>query len=413
MTDFIIQVEDLSKRYQIEKSRAGSIKETAEQWWERIKNPKKKSVAKENSFWALKDVSFSIQAGEVVGVIGRNGAGKSTLLKVLSKITEPTAGRAVMRGRVASLLEVGTGFHPDLTGRENVYLNGAILGLRKWEINRKFEEIVNFSEVKKFIDSPVKHYSSGMYMRLAFAVAAHLDPEILLIDEVLAVGDIEFQRKCLEKMNTVAKQGRTVIFVSHNMVAVSQICKRVIWLEKGSIKQQGAAEDVVPQYTSDPLMEEAFTLTKENGQVEALSWKVKGANPKDPFSLKTNSDIVFEIMLNINEDIQKPAYGISITNNQGVLLTSLNTVEQGIDSRPLFKGENKLKIALKNPPYLPGRYFADFWVMSPQGHMYLYSERQIRFEIGQSPLYGTQQVDHRWGCIYTQIEFEVKDSGNV
>ena len=199
-------------------------------------------------FWALNDVSFDVLPGQVVGIVGRNGAGKSTLLKVLSRITEPTRGRIELRGRIASLLEVGTGFHPELTGRENVYLNGTILGMRKREIDRKFDEIVDFSEVAQFIDTPVKRYSSGMYVRLAFAVAAHLDPEILVVDEVLAVGDAEFQRKCLGKMNDVAQQGRTVLFVSHNMAAVRGLCTRAILLRQGNVALDGETDRVISAY---------------------------------------------------------------------------------------------------------------------------------------------------------------------
>ena len=199
-------------------------------------------------FWALRDVSFEVAPGEVVGIIGRNGAGKSTLLKILSRITEPTTGRVTLDGRVASLLEVGTGFHPELTGRENIFLNGAILGMTRAEIRRKFDEIVAFAEVERFLDTPVKRYSSGMYVRLAFAVAAHLEPEILVVDEVLAVGDAEFQKKCLGKMHEVSRGGRTVLFVSHNMAAVQALCSRAIWLERGEVAASGPASAVVAQY---------------------------------------------------------------------------------------------------------------------------------------------------------------------
>src|SRR5438876_5014189 len=197
-------------------------------------------------FWALKNVSFEVKKGEVLGIIGRNGAGKSTLLKILSRITEPTEGQVVLRGRVASLLEVGTGFHPELTGRENIFLNGAILGMTQREIRKKFDEIVAFAEVERFLDTPVKRYSSGMYVRLAFAVAAHLEPEILVVDEVLAVGDAEFQRKCLGKMDEVSRrEGRTVLFVSHNMGVITSLCPRAIWLEEGSIREDGDSRKVV------------------------------------------------------------------------------------------------------------------------------------------------------------------------
>src|SRR6202007_3304656 len=203
-------------------------------------------------FWALKDVGFELARGEVLGIIGRNGAGKSTLLKILSRITEPTQGRVTLRGRVASLLEVGTGFHPELTGRENIYLNGAVLGMTRAEISKKFDEIVAFAGVEKFLDTPVKRFSSGMYVRLAFAVAAHLEPEILVVDEVLAVGDAEFQRKCLGKMDDVARhEGRTVVFVSHNLGVIARMCPTIIWLDRGSIREQVAAREVIAEYLSN------------------------------------------------------------------------------------------------------------------------------------------------------------------
>jgi lipopolysaccharide transport system ATP-binding protein len=219
-------------------------------------------AAQDNQFWALQDISFKVARGEVVGVIGRNGAGKSTLLKILSRITEPTTGKALLRGRVASMLEVGTGFHPELTGRENIYLNGAVIGMKREEIKRKFDEIVAFSEVEKFVDTPVKHYSSGMYLRLAFAVSAHLEHEILLIDEVLAVGDAEFQKKCIGKIGDVAKAGRTILFVSHNMGAVENLCKTSLVLDAGRLAYYGDTKDAIAQYLSrSASLEEQQKLT--------------------------------------------------------------------------------------------------------------------------------------------------------
>lgn len=272
MTDWAINVQRLSKQYRIGRLLNGysTLRETLTdslirplRW---AGNLMDRRADKDDDFqetvWALKDVSFHIKSGEVVGIIGRNGAGKSTLLKILSQITEPSDGVADIEGRVASLLEVGTGFHPELTGRENLYLNGAILGMTRAEIERKFHEIVAFAGVEKFIDTPVKHYSSGMCVRLAFAVAAHLEPEILIIDEVLAVGDAVFQKKCLWKMEGVAKQGRTVLFVSHNMLAVQSLCHRVIWLHDGRIVQDGHPAEVISQYlkmSASALTEQVWT----------------------------------------------------------------------------------------------------------------------------------------------------------
>ena len=246
----IIEVRNLSKSYRLGRIGFTSLRSEIERWWDRLRG--RAAPASEGEFWALRDVSFDITPGEVTGIIGRNGAGKSTLLKILSEITEPTSGEVRIRGHVASLLEVGTGFHPELSGRENIYLNGATLGMKRAEIRRKFDEIVAFAEVEKFLDTPVKRYSSGMYVRLAFAVAAHLEPEILLVDEVLAVGDHAFQQKCLGKMQDVARQeGRTVLFVSHNMAAVSRLCQRAILLEHGRVTANGPAATVVGQHLAD------------------------------------------------------------------------------------------------------------------------------------------------------------------
>jgi lipopolysaccharide transport system ATP-binding protein len=247
-----IEVENLSKRYRLGQFNARTMREEVEQFFARFRNKRGGANPSRTSseFWALKDASFSVQPGEVVGIIGRNGAGKSTLLKILSRVTEPTSGVAYIRGRVASLLEVGTGFHPELTGRENVYLNGAILGMTRAEIRRKFDEIVDFSGVEKFIDTPVKRFSSGMYVRLAFAVAAHLESEILLVDEVLAVGDSGFQKKCLGKMNQVASSGRTVLFVSHNMTTIQALCGRAILVGNGQVDLVGPTGDVIDLYLS-------------------------------------------------------------------------------------------------------------------------------------------------------------------
>jgi lipopolysaccharide transport system ATP-binding protein len=247
----------LSKRYRIEatKYRHDTLRDQLVDGLKSVFRRDGQPSASANTIWALKDVSFEVKRGEVLGLVGRNGAGKSTLLKVLSRITEPTVGRAELYGRVGSLLEVGTGFDRELTGRENIYLSGAILGMRKAEIDRKFDEIVAFSEVEKFIDTPVKRYSSGMYVRLAFAVAAHLEPEILLVDEVLAVGDAAFQKKCLGKMGSVTKDGRTVLFVSHNMAAVSRLCERALWMDQGQVRHLSSPEKVVAEYLASTARE--------------------------------------------------------------------------------------------------------------------------------------------------------------
>jgi lipopolysaccharide transport system ATP-binding protein len=300
----IIKAENISKQYRIgtqEKSYqtlrdalTGTFKNPLRQWRGRL--------GRNETIWALKDINFEVQPGEVIGIIGKNGAGKSTLLKILSRITEPTTGRIDLYGRVGSLLEVGTGFHPELTGRENVFLNGAILGMKRVEILSKFDEIVAFSGVEKFLDTPVKHYSSGMYTRLAFAVAAHLDPEILIVDEVLAVGDVSFQKKCLGKMGEVANKGRTVLFVSHNMVAVQSLCSRIIWLQQGAVLEEGQTGAVISKY-----LRTSFSVRCEqtwddmnnapgNDQVRIRRASIRPADgtPSDPIDVKTPIVVEFE-----------------------------------------------------------------------------------------------------------------------
>src|SRR5688572_3024387 len=250
MSDTAIRVQGLGKQYHIgQAARAGydTLRESIMSWVP-MRRARRDRRVDDRTIWALKDVNFEVRRGEVVGIIGRNGAGKSTLLKILSRITEPTTGSVDLFGRVGSLLEVGTGFHPELSGRENIFLNGAILGMQRMEITRKFDEIVDFAEVEQFMDMPVKHYSSGMYLRLAFAVAAHLEPEILLVDEVLAVGDAAFQKKCLGKIGEVAGAGRTVLFVSHNMAAITSLCTRVVYLDKGLFSADGSANEIVQLY---------------------------------------------------------------------------------------------------------------------------------------------------------------------
>src|SRR5471032_1743209 len=258
MSETAIKVENLSKLYRIshlaaQRTVRDAVHHGARLVWRRLRWNSKPTC---EEFWALRDLNFELKRGEVVGIIGRNGAGKSTLLKVLSRITEPTTGRITLRGRIASLLEVGTGFHPELTGRDNIYLNGAILGMKHAEISRKFDEIVAFAEVEDFIDTPVKRYSSGMHLRLAFAVAAHLEPEILLVDEVLSVGDAAFQKKCLGKMGDVARQGRTVLVVSHNMASILSLCQRAVLLKYGTVDRMGPVQEIVHAYLESSKPEE-------------------------------------------------------------------------------------------------------------------------------------------------------------
>jgi len=306
MSDIAIRAENLSKEYTVAtaKIRHDTLYDQLAYGLESIFRRNDRAERSENTFLALHDVSFEIKEGEIVGIIGKNGAGKSTLLKVLSRITTPTSGRADIFGRIGSLLEVGTGFHPELSGRENIYLNGAVIGMKKEEIRRHFDSIVDFAEIGQFLDTPVKRYSSGMYVRLAFAVAAHLEPEILLIDEVLAVGDMAFQKKCLGKIGSVAKGGRTVIFISHNMTAVRSLCDRVLWVSGGKIIEDGPASEVVANYlaTSESatnMSEEVWDDANEapgNNTVRLRRIRVRcqDGNPLDPLTMRTPFQVEVE-----------------------------------------------------------------------------------------------------------------------
>jgi lipopolysaccharide transport system ATP-binding protein len=328
MSDTAIRVTNLSKRYRIglHKVRYRTLRESITEKFSRIS--RREQIEKEY-FWALKDIDFEVKKGESLGIIGRNGAGKSTLLKVLSRITKPTKGRAVLDGRVGSLLEVGTGFHPELTGRENIYLNGAILGMMRSEIERKFDEIVDFSGIEKFLETPVKRYSSGMYVRLAFAVAAHLEPEILMVDEVLAVGDAEFQKKCLGKMGEVTSQGRTVLFVSHNLLAVENLCRKALLLDNGKMVEIGDANTVIETYlsSSSSLLADVDLLAnikdrKGDGTIRLTSFSVEGPDGKRPERIRSGSDVkfVFGFTKNGNKEIRNIDIGFSVHSEMNELL---------------------------------------------------------------------------------------------
>jgi lipopolysaccharide transport system ATP-binding protein len=423
----MIEVRNLSKLYQLGGLGLSTLREAVQHWWSRWRGrngstPSAGAVPvaasrtgdTPNSFWALRDVSFDVQPGEVVGILGRNGAGKSTLLKLLSRITDPTSGRAVLRGRVASLLEVGTGFHPDLTGRENVFLNGAILGMKHAEITAHFDEIVDFAEIAQFIDTPVKRYSSGMYMRLAFAVAAYLEAEVLLVDEVLAVGDAAFQKKCMSKMDGMAKTGRTVLFVSHNLVAMEQLCHRCVYIADGRVREVGPAKDVIARYQQDFLANTDSTLQpdklRSDGRVTLNSYHVtNGKGQTHPLPV-TQETVEFHIRMTVHEAIAHPACGISVWNRQGVVMLSVTSADQGIELPLLPEGEVEVVVRLRDVPFTPGKYTASFWVMSPQWHIYAVAEAAISFEIGQGGLYGTREIDHRWGCVYVPIDYSWEPS---
>lgn len=306
---------------------------------------------RQESFWALKDVSLEVREGEVLGLIGRNGSGKTTLLKILSRITRPSEGSAVIHGRVGSLLEVGTGFHPELTGRENTYLSGAILGMGKQEINRKFDEIVSFAELEQFIDTPVKHYSSGMYVRLAFAVAAHLEPEILLVDEVLAVGDIRFQKKCLGKMGDVARGGRTIILVSHQLTQIRRLCQRAVWLDGGMVRQIGATPELVSAYEADMTASGADEVRPIEGACQFLRWRLIGENLTSDHILPSEGEVTIGFVLRVNQPMKSVLHAINLYDQERHLLWG-----NDFDSVKLEPGIHEVRHTIPMLPLRPGVY---------------------------------------------------------
>ena len=356
MMEEAIRVEELSKLYSIRGPREryrtlrDKLSESIATPFKRLRSGRNGNLAPAEVHWALKNVGFEVKPGESVGIIGRNGAGKSTLLKVLCRITEPTFGCAYIRGRVGALLEVGAGFHQELTGRENVFLNSAILGMKRKEIERKMEEIIGFSELEKFIDTPVKHYSSGMYMRLAFAVAAHLEPEILLVDEVLAVGDAAFQKKCLGKMENVANEGRTVLFVSHNMGAVKGLCERAIWLDEGSIKADGDVDEVVKAYLNT-LIDNSFTYYNDMYGFRIEEVVLRNQDGERTLNFRPGDELTVEIWFNTRKKIVSPYFWIAIQGVRGRCFAA-NMLLDG--NRPqVLEGRGCLKCRFMSLPLLP------------------------------------------------------------
>ena len=354
MSDVVIKAEDLGKRYRIgERERYLALRDLLAR---ALTAPFRRNGHRRSTedMWALRDVSFDVKQGEVVGLIGRNGAGKTTLLKILSRITRPTTGYAEIRGRVGSLLEVGTGFHPELTGRENVYLSGAILGMGKSEIDRKFDEIVAFAGVERFIDTPLKHFSTGMQMRLAFAVAAHLEPEILLVDEVLAVGDIEFQKKCLGKMQDVSKSGRTIVFVSHQMNQIRRLCERVLWIDGGQIHKSGPAGVILGEF------ETALSSGRSNGngrtngtrtKARFGAWRIEGGQPGLPNLLTTLGEVTVRFAVEVHSSVTFGQHGIALFNSERQLMWAW--AKGQLDLEP---GPAEFRYTFPTLPLRPGSY---------------------------------------------------------
>jgi lipopolysaccharide transport system ATP-binding protein len=365
-------------------------------------------TAPPDSIWALNDVSFDVQHGEVVGIIGRNGAGKSTLLKVLSRITEPTKGRVVLNGRVASLLEVGTGFHPELTGRENIYLNGAILGMHRHEIKRKFDPIVDFSGVESFIDTPVKRYSSGMQVRLAFAVAAHLEPEILIVDEVLAVGDAEFQKKCLRKMQDVAHSGHTVLFVSHNLGTIRTFCKRGILLEQGILTDRGEIEGVVTRYMNRIADSDACCEAEYQRPSRAHIWMTRArliAGDNSEGVLETGKSITIEVSFLADHPVAHPKLGFAFCSQEGVPLISANNRYQLMDGACSSRA-GLIRCELGPIPLLGGRYSISLFLGDDQGDTH-HVPSALTFDVRDADIWGTGRLPTKYGFCWWPTRFEL------
>ena len=372
MSDIAIRVENLSKRYRIgQRERYYALRDVLARALTlpfRLLSRNERQAATSNPsgyIWALKDVSFEVKEGEIVGIIGRNGAGKTTLLKILARITKPTKGYAEVRGRVGSLLEVGVGFHPELTGRENIYLSGAILGMTKEEIDKKFDEIVAFAGVEQFLDTPLKHYSVGMQMRLAFAVAAHLEPEILLVDEVLAVGDLEFQKKCLGKMEEVSRSGRTVLFVSHHMNQIRRLCERVIWLDSGQIVREGPTHEVVSAYEAAITSGEWLPQERPDApsvKARFLKWEIVEPRNNQPNVLTEIGPVTIRFLVQVNEPIRLGHHGIALFNSEGQMMWG--TAAYNLN---LAEGLHNFTYELVTLPLRPGAYFWRVSLYDEQG----------------------------------------------
>jgi lipopolysaccharide transport system ATP-binding protein len=412
MGDLAIRVEKLGKQYRIGrkqekyKTLRDTLADTFTSPFRRAKRltnePSARVESDSTTIWALRDVSCEIRRGEAVAIIGANGAGKSTLLKILSRITEPTVGFAEIRGRVGSLLEVGTGFHAELTGRENIYLNGVILGMKKWQIDQRFDEIVAFSEVEKFIDTPVKHYSSGMYLRLAFAVAAHLEPEILLIDEVLAVGDVVFQRKCLGKMEAVAQEGRTVLFVSHNLAAVEHLCHKGIVLQRGSIAFSGNARDAVQFYLRDTgpnasTESHILDLTSAAGRpgkyrplLKRLDLFTEEGRPVTG-GLRIGAPLTIHVHFSLEDPSEAFDMGLTFDNMQGQRIFTAHTLFQPNFRDGKREGKQTLICEIPSLTLVPGDYRLGVR-LNMGGHAADVVEDAARITIAHSDYYGTGRV---------------------
>jgi len=419
MNDIAILVENLGKKYYIGKKQEkfktlrDTLADTVTAPFRRaaklLRGQATGAAGLDETIWALKEVSCQVKRGEVVGIIGPNGAGKSTLLKILSRITEPTAGCVEIHGRVGSLLEVGTGFHQELTGRENIYLNGAILGMRRTEIDSKFDEIVSFAEVERFMDTPVKHYSSGMRLRLGFSVAAHLEPEILLVDEVLAVGDAAFQKKCIGKMGNVAQQGRTVLFVSHNMGAIAQLCERVLWLENGQLKLTGPASEVVASYLSSGMQGRATwnpsSPQPEDIEVWLRSARLLSTDGQPTAIVDFDSRFKIEVAYKVIKPVRNLFIAYRLFDSMGnIVFESMDTDTTGLKGSTRQPGQYLSTCKLPGGLLKPGHYQLSIFSFIERVKKIEHYESALTFDVSEV---GYRLNDKRLGVVTPVLEWEV------
>jgi homopolymeric O-antigen transport system ATP-binding protein len=427
MSKLAIHVEGIGKDYQIGAKQTASYVSIRDTIMDALTAPFRRAVrlirgeatgAAEltETLSALQNINMDIMHGEVIGIIGRNGAGKSTLLKILSKITEPTRGFADIQGKIGTLLEVGTGFHPELTGRENVYLNGAILGMKKSEIDQKFDEIVSFAEVEKFIDTPVKHYSTGMSVRLAFAVAAHLEPDILMVDEVLAVGDVSFQRKCLGAMGELGRNGRTVLLVSHNMAAIENFCSRVIWIEEGKVRADGKASQVIEEYLatySNNHMENTNLLEIRNrqgsGAIRFREIQVNNGKTQENGLVRSGDELHVRLKFVVNQRTLNPHFGVEVFSELGTKVTTLHTWMNGYDIPYLEKGEGFIDLKIDFLNLMPGRYYLTLRAESVGPIHYDVLDRCLALNVEASNYYQSGRgINSRFGLVFLPCQWELK-----
>jgi len=401
----VIQISNLSKCYRLgEYSSDTQLREAIMSAMAKLFRRKREEI---QTVWAVRDVSFQVQQGEVLGIVGRNGAGKSTLLKLLSRITAPTSGSIRAAGRIASLLEVGTGFHEELTGRENIFLNGSILGMTKREIVRRLDEIVDFSGISKFVDTPIKRYSSGMRLRLGFAVAAHLSPDILLVDEVLAVGDADFQKKCLDAMDGLRSSGRTVLFVSHNMAAVESLCNRCIWIDAGCIRADGEARAIVSEYmrtfaqaSTGAVRLEDIESRSGNGEGRFTSIEFLDGDGSITNFIRSGDKLVMRLHYRANKTLRDVVIGINIHNEYGTLIAASNNWATGNDIPIAEAGEGFADFVIENLYLLPGRYFLSLW-LGKWNNQQDVLKNCIHFDVESSDFYGSGRgIDSSFGLMF-------------